>query len=44
VRLTAKNLFDAQYIVARRPEGIFPGAYQQLIIGLRWEWEAAKRD
>lgn len=44
LRLTAKNLFDAQYIIARRPEGIFPGAYRQVILGVRWEWEGAKRD
>lgn len=44
VRLTAKNLFDADYIIARRPEGIFPGPYRQLILGVRWEWEGAARD
>lgn len=43
-RLTAKNLFDAEYIVARRPEGIFPGAYRQIIFGVRWDWEGARRD
>lgn len=38
-RLTAKNLLDATYISARRPEGIFPGAYRQLLLGIRWDWE-----
>lgn len=44
IRLTAKNLFDADYIIARRPEGIFPGPYRQLILGVRWEWEGKERD
>ena len=43
-RLTAKNLFDAAYIVARRPEGIFPGNYRQILLGARWDWEGSKRD
>ena len=43
-RLTAKNLFDAAYIVARRPEGIFPGNYRQILLGARWDWDGAKRD
>lgn len=38
-RLTAKNLLDATYVSARRPEGIFPGAYRQLLVGIRWDWE-----
>lgn len=43
-RLTAKNLLDAQYIIARRPEGIFAGAFRQIIFGVRWDWDGAKRD
>jgi Fe(3+) dicitrate transport protein len=43
VRLTAKNLLDATYVAARRPEGIFPGPYRQLLLGVRWEWEGAAR-
>jgi Fe(3+) dicitrate transport protein len=39
-RLTAKNLLDSTYIIARRPEGIFPGPYRQILLGVRWEWEA----
>lgn len=42
-RLTAKNLLDADYVIARRPEGIFPGAFRQIIFGVRWDWEGAKR-
>jgi len=39
-RLTGKNLFDSDFIVARRPEGIFTGGYQQFLFGLRWDYEA----
>lgn len=43
-RLTAKNLLDATYVAARRPEGIFPGPYRQILLGVRWEWEGATRE
>jgi Fe(3+) dicitrate transport protein len=43
LRLTAKNLLDSTYVLARRPNGIFPGAYRQVIVGLRWEWEGQAR-
>jgi Fe(3+) dicitrate transport protein len=39
-RLTGKNLFDSDFIVARRPEGIFTGGYQQFLFGIRWDYEA----
>lgn len=41
VRLSVKNLLDTTYISARRPEGIFIGAPRQILLGLRWEYEAA---
>lgn len=41
-RLSAKNLLDSTYVIARRPEGIFPGPYRQILLGVRWEWEAAR--
>lgn len=40
LRLTAKNLLDATYVAARRPEGIFAGPFRQILLGLRWEWNA----
>ena len=43
-RLTGKNVLDTTYIIARRPEGIFPGPFRQLIAGLRWEWENMKKE
>ena len=39
LRLTAKNLLDTTYIQARRPNGIFPGPFRQIFLGVRWEWE-----
>jgi hypothetical protein len=42
-RLTAKNLLHADYILARRPNGIFPGGFRQVILGIRWEWEGQAR-
>jgi Fe(3+) dicitrate transport protein len=39
-RLTGKNLFDSDFIVARRPEGIFTGGYQQFLFGVRWQYDA----
>jgi Fe(3+) dicitrate transport protein len=41
-RLSAKNVFDTTYIIARRPEGIFPGPYRQILAGVRWEFEPAR--
>lgn len=41
-RLTAKNLLDATYVSARRPEGIFAGPFRQVLLGVRWEWDQAK--
>jgi len=43
LRLTAKNATDSTYVIARRPEGIFTGPYRQILLGLRWEWEAGAR-
>lgn len=44
IRLTAKNLLDSDYILARRPNGIFPGGYRQILVGVRWEWEGKARE
>lgn len=40
LRLTAKNLLDTVTIAARRPEGIQPGPFRLVMVGLRWDWEA----
>ncbi|HEY8079050.1 MAG TPA: TonB-dependent receptor [Labilithrix sp.] len=39
LRVTGKNVLDATYIAARRPNGIFPGPFRQVLFGVRWEWE-----
>ncbi|MBX3226049.1 MAG: TonB-dependent receptor [Labilithrix sp.] len=43
-RFSLKNVFDTTYVIARRPEGNFPGPYRQALVGVRWEWDGAKRD
>lgn len=42
LRLSAKNVFDATYVIARRPEGIFAGSPRQVLLGVHWEWERAE--
>jgi Fe(3+) dicitrate transport protein len=44
IRLTAKNLLDTVFIAARRPEGIQPGPFRLVMLGLRWEWDAKPAD
>jgi Fe(3+) dicitrate transport protein len=40
LRLTVKNALDDVYIAGRRPQGIFVAGFRQILLGLRWEWEA----
>lgn len=40
-RLSVKNVLDTTYVIARRPEGIFPGPFRQALLGVRWEFEPA---
>lgn len=42
--LSAKNLADDIYIIARRPEGIFASGFRQITAGLRWDYEQAPPD
>ena len=39
-----KNLLDTTYIAARRPEGIQPGPFRLVLVGLRWQWDEKKSD
>jgi Fe(3+) dicitrate transport protein len=39
-RATVKNALDDIYISARRPEGIFTAGYRQILVGVRWDYEA----
>jgi Fe(3+) dicitrate transport protein len=38
-RLTVKNAFDDVYVISRRPEGIFPSGFRQIVAGVRWTYE-----
>jgi outer membrane receptor protein involved in Fe transport len=38
-RITVKNALDEIVVLARRPEGIFPGGYRQIIAGIRWDFD-----
>jgi Fe(3+) dicitrate transport protein len=40
LRVSVKNALDDVYISARRPQGIFVAGFRQILVGLRWEWEA----
>jgi len=40
LRLTVKNALDDVYVSARRPQGIAVSGFRQILLGLRWEWEA----
>jgi hypothetical protein len=37
LKLTVKGLTDDPYIAARRPEGIQPAGFREIILGLRWQ-------
>jgi Fe(3+) dicitrate transport protein len=39
-RLTVKNALDDVYIAGRRPQGIAVSGFRQIMLGLRWDWEA----
>jgi Fe(3+) dicitrate transport protein len=38
-RLTVKNALDDVYVISRRPEGIFPSGFRQIVAGIRWTYE-----
>jgi hypothetical protein len=39
--ITVKSLLDNIYIASRRPEGIHPAGFRQIMAGLRWNYRAA---
>jgi Fe(3+) dicitrate transport protein len=41
-RVSVKNLLDSNYIATRRPQGIDVGGFRQIVVGLRWEYDATK--
>jgi hypothetical protein len=38
--ISAKNVLDDVYVIARRPEGIFASGFRQITAGVRWDYEA----
>jgi Fe(3+) dicitrate transport protein len=43
LHLSVKNALQDYYITERRPNGIAVGGYRQVMLGLRWEWEAKEK-
>jgi Fe(3+) dicitrate transport protein len=43
VRLAVKNALQDYYITERRPNGIAVGGYRQVMLGVRWEWDAKEK-
>jgi Fe(3+) dicitrate transport protein len=44
VRLAAKDLLQDYYITERRPNGIAVGGFRQIMLGVRWDWEAKEKE
>jgi outer membrane receptor protein involved in Fe transport len=40
VKLAVKNAMNETFIYALRPDGIRVGGFQQVLLGVRWDWEA----
>ncbi len=38
--VSAKNITDDVFVIARRPEGIFASGFRQITAGLRWDYDA----
>jgi Fe(3+) dicitrate transport protein len=43
IRLSVKDALQDYYITERRPNGIAVGGYRNVMLGLRWDWEAKER-
>jgi hypothetical protein len=39
-KLSVKDAVNRTYIFARRPDGIQVGGYRQVLLGVRWDWDA----
>jgi len=44
VRLAVKDALQNYYITERRPNGIAVGGFREIMLGLRWDWEARERE
>jgi Fe(3+) dicitrate transport protein len=43
IRLAVKDALQDYYITERRPNGIAVGGFRNIMLGLRWDWEAKER-
>ena len=43
VRLSVKDALQDYYITERRPNGIAVGGFRQVMLGVRWDWEAREK-
>jgi Fe(3+) dicitrate transport protein len=41
-KLAVKNAMNETFIYALRPDGIRVGGFQQVLLGVRWDWDAKK--
>jgi Fe(3+) dicitrate transport protein len=39
-KLSVKDAVNQTYVFARRPDGIQVGGYRQVLLGVRWDWDA----
>jgi Fe(3+) dicitrate transport protein len=43
VRVSVKDALQNYYITERRPNGIAVGGFREIMLGLRWDWEAKEK-
>ncbi len=41
-KLAIKDATNETFVFARRPDGIQVGGYRQVLVGVRWDWEASR--
>jgi Fe(3+) dicitrate transport protein len=39
-RLVVKDALNELYVSERRPQGIAVGGFREILLGVRWDWEA----
>ncbi len=43
VRISVKDVLQNYYVTERRPNGIAVGGFREIMLGLRWDWEAKEK-
>jgi hypothetical protein len=43
-KLAVKDAENETFIMARRPEGIRVGGFRQVLVGVRWDWDAGPKE